>query len=754
MGPHVEQRIDDRAVIIGVEHYDTQAPAIAARDDAELMAQVLHARAGVPRQNIHLLLDQAATAGEIRRAIRRAAQETPEGATLWIYFAGHGLGVAGGDASARGARLLGSAVRTTSVEAVIEGSVGRDEVVEMASSSRATRALIIFDACFTGKDRSGAPLTQLRGIGYQPVGQLDARIAVWSATNEHQFASLDPDAQHGAFTYAMAQVLDGWSARERALKLGIAMERVRQLMRTRQSGGPRQEPTLNTGDPRQQEWVIAQVPPNDVDKHRAEAHVEQVMRHFERIVPALWGGGRAALVELDEFSAIYDRHPLGNPLQTTAERWRRHLESELARQRGVTPPESTMSASAGEAASEMCRQPFDWAGLDAAWTLSESLQGPGLAAHAVARLTTPVAGRPGCVATLVGPDLAATLDECLPGPTCDGVSLTWGLGARADGPRDTRRCLGIEARTPAGGVVLLRVEGRPGDRYGAVALLPPDGIRPTMPSAMVHFPFGGRAARSRGVVEARFGHFEHSHQSPDGALGAPLLDEHGRLIGLNGDVGCRSSGHRRVVRLDAAALGLEPDAASDGPVEGAFTLGNGVLHEGVYIGFSLGRATDDRLYRGSVRAMEGEAGYVWRRGAWGLSLGGSHGTGEHTAEVPTYIIGGTTRLVRWYSTTTTLDAGGMWSTYPGITLILTARLGAAQIESDVKDVKDVSDMIPLYVTNAHLGAEMTVCAISICATYGYTAPQDSPGDRFNDDSVGQHAFSLGVRFGFIEALLR
>lgn len=79
------------AVIVGVLSFGE--PGIAGwsaekRKDLELY-QVLRAR-GVPARNMTLLLDGAATAAEVKRALEHRARSAPPGSTLLFYYAGHG----------------------------------------------------------------------------------------------------------------------------------------------------------------------------------------------------------------------------------------------------------------------------------------------------------------------------------------------------------------------------------------------------------------------------------------------------------------------------------------------------------------------------------------------------------------------------------------------------------------------------------------------------------------------------------------
>ncbi|MGE0328781.1 MAG: caspase domain-containing protein [Polyangiaceae bacterium] len=86
------RRTESVAVVIGIENYRRDLPAASgAADDARLFADHAETSLGIPRSNIHLLVDSDATKSsidaEVGEWLRRNA--TAKG-DVFFYFAGHG----------------------------------------------------------------------------------------------------------------------------------------------------------------------------------------------------------------------------------------------------------------------------------------------------------------------------------------------------------------------------------------------------------------------------------------------------------------------------------------------------------------------------------------------------------------------------------------------------------------------------------------------------------------------------------------
>lgn len=143
----------DAAVVVGIEDYTHIAAVPYATRDAAAFHDALIYTVGIPPARVRLM-DRGASAEAIRQAVAEVADLVRVGGTLWVYFAGHGA------ASTRtGERLLlGQDVRADP-GAFEERAVAVAELRDLATRGGG-RAVLVLDACYTGKDRAGRELVE------------------------------------------------------------------------------------------------------------------------------------------------------------------------------------------------------------------------------------------------------------------------------------------------------------------------------------------------------------------------------------------------------------------------------------------------------------------------------------------------------------------------------------------------------------------------------------------------------------------
>ena len=197
---------EDAAVIIGIETYQYIAQVPYAMRDAALFHRFLLDTIGVPPHRISNLHKISADRELMLEAIEKRAEQVGAGGTLWVYFAGHGAPSADG----QDVYLLGHDARGRADRFPAEG-LSRSEVVEQGQRSNAARVLVVLDACFSGKTRTGSTWSQERmGVVPESWGAVP-RVAVWSAVREGQYAHTCEAARHGVFTYFAVGALAGWA---------------------------------------------------------------------------------------------------------------------------------------------------------------------------------------------------------------------------------------------------------------------------------------------------------------------------------------------------------------------------------------------------------------------------------------------------------------------------------------------------------------------------------------------------------------
>ncbi len=245
---------NDAAVVVGIETYAFGLPpAPYAVRDARVFADFLRDTVGVPRQRVKELTGDFAISDAIVDEVRDKAKLVGPGGTLWIYFSGHGAPAPDGDAF-----LYGAAVNPDG-RYVEKQAVRRSALQQLAGTvPSGARAVIVLDACFSGKGRDGAALGNTRFAA--PSSLLAApKVAVWSAAQGSEYAGPLEPARHGLFTYFAVGALSGWADAnaDGAVDLREAERYVRDGMAAAlERAGRAQAPELTAPDDADR-WVVA-----------------------------------------------------------------------------------------------------------------------------------------------------------------------------------------------------------------------------------------------------------------------------------------------------------------------------------------------------------------------------------------------------------------------------------------------------------------------------------------------------------------
>jgi formylglycine-generating enzyme required for sulfatase activity len=198
----------DAAVVISNEKYMEFSPVSYAGRDGDAFEAWLKRTRGVPKVNVLRLRD--VTRRAMLDAITRAAGQTRAGGTLWVYYAGHGLGYQRAGRPAAEQVLVGyNAV--SKAEELTDAVLAVSEIEAAVASSPAERVVLVLDACFNNAGRDGQSLVDGRWAVPVARPKPSARLTVWSATDANQTAVPYAPAQHGAFTYFAVGALSGWA---------------------------------------------------------------------------------------------------------------------------------------------------------------------------------------------------------------------------------------------------------------------------------------------------------------------------------------------------------------------------------------------------------------------------------------------------------------------------------------------------------------------------------------------------------------
>ncbi|MDP2317586.1 MAG: caspase family protein [Pseudomonadota bacterium] len=191
----------DAGVVIGVEDFTALIDAPGTLADAAAMRAWLQSTRGLDASRIQAV--DNATAATARTAVEKAAKDVKRGATLWIYWSGHGDVVEGKR------MLLGADADPTAAPGA--NAIGLDELVEIAEKSKAKQVLIVLDVGFGGIGREGEALfPPPEEFGPIPVnGQ--SKVSIWSGTTTSEPAYRYPAAERSMFSYFVVGALRGWA---------------------------------------------------------------------------------------------------------------------------------------------------------------------------------------------------------------------------------------------------------------------------------------------------------------------------------------------------------------------------------------------------------------------------------------------------------------------------------------------------------------------------------------------------------------
>ncbi|MBI3564167.1 MAG: caspase family protein, partial [Elusimicrobia bacterium] len=202
----------DAAVIVAVEDYLAVAKVAGADANADDWHAYLTETLQVPADKVALLRGGDATLEKMRKYAAQAAAQVEPGGTLWFVFIGHGApSKDGNDGLLVGADAQGDA------DSLYARSLPRAELLDLIAKGRQARAVVLIDACFSGRSREGEALV----AGLQPLivmrdapGRSDGRAIVLTAAKADQFAGPLPKAPRPrpAFSYLALGALRGWAA--------------------------------------------------------------------------------------------------------------------------------------------------------------------------------------------------------------------------------------------------------------------------------------------------------------------------------------------------------------------------------------------------------------------------------------------------------------------------------------------------------------------------------------------------------------
>ncbi|MGZ8845581.1 MAG: caspase family protein [Pyrinomonadaceae bacterium] len=134
-----------RALIIGIDKYETASPLSYAVSDASAIRDILIDDLAFPNSNVTCLVDSEATKGNILRSFMRfAADDIELDDRVFVFFAGHGHTRVGNHGE------VGYLVAYDSDPRDLSTYIRWDDLTRNSDLIRAKHMLFIMDACYGG----------------------------------------------------------------------------------------------------------------------------------------------------------------------------------------------------------------------------------------------------------------------------------------------------------------------------------------------------------------------------------------------------------------------------------------------------------------------------------------------------------------------------------------------------------------------------------------------------------------------------
>ena len=206
--PYTGKAVKNRfALIIGNEDYrkyqtglQSDQNVLFARNDALVFKEYAMKTLGVLEKHTFMLTD--ATRGQMSREIERItelAKLTPE-AEIIFYYAGHGLP----EFETHESYLVPVDVTASNLDDAIKL---RDLYSKLASS-KASKIVVILDACFSGGGRGENGLLAARTVKIRPKSEIiEGNIVAFTATSGKEVSLPFERQSHGLFTYHLLKKL-------------------------------------------------------------------------------------------------------------------------------------------------------------------------------------------------------------------------------------------------------------------------------------------------------------------------------------------------------------------------------------------------------------------------------------------------------------------------------------------------------------------------------------------------------------------
>ena len=201
----VQENPNYYAVVVGINKYAKTINVDYADRSAQLFTQVLNKVLGVPKANIVALYNEEATSGNIKTRLKYRGSKIRKTDRLFFFYAGHGI-----------PSPINNGEPYLLAHDMDAGYASFDEDMKLTSiwqaltSSGQGEVIAFMDSCFSGKTDNRSVYEGI-APGLLKRAKFDHfsadNLLVFTAGNEHQFASYYPEKGHRLFSYFLLKGL-------------------------------------------------------------------------------------------------------------------------------------------------------------------------------------------------------------------------------------------------------------------------------------------------------------------------------------------------------------------------------------------------------------------------------------------------------------------------------------------------------------------------------------------------------------------
>lgn len=202
--PQLKQDPKKWAFIVGVENYKYTDNVVFAKRSAEMFAKVANKTLGVPQENTFLLINENATAAEIKNKLKLFMRNIDKDDEIYFYYNGHGIPAADKENEPF---ILSADMMPDFVSE--EPFFMLKQIYSELSLSKASSVIAIVDSCFTGTTdgksiQKGVAATKMKPKG---VDFDKSKMAVITAGKDNQYSNAYNQKAHRLFSFFVMQEL-------------------------------------------------------------------------------------------------------------------------------------------------------------------------------------------------------------------------------------------------------------------------------------------------------------------------------------------------------------------------------------------------------------------------------------------------------------------------------------------------------------------------------------------------------------------